>query len=170
MPWRYRARPAAKARLLSLKKRMKVLSIDPGRQKCGIAIVEFGDGDFKGKVLYRAIEPVEGLSQHLCPLVAEYAPQYIVVGNSTASHGLVRALAPIFPLLPIRSIDETNSTLQARELFWQVHPPQGWRRLLPRSLQTPPTAIDDFAAIVIARRFFQTEPEGDQQSNGESND
>jgi hypothetical protein len=68
---------------------------------------------------------------------------------------LMSALSPIFPHLPIVAISETNSTLEARELFWQQHPPSGWRRWLPRSLQTPPCAIDDFAAVVIARRFIQ---------------
>ncbi|HKM17981.1 MAG TPA: pre-16S rRNA-processing nuclease YqgF, partial [Limnochordia bacterium] len=34
------------------------------------------------------------------------------------------------------------------------HPPRGWRRLLPVSLQTPPVPIDDYVAVILAQRYL----------------
>ena len=136
---------------------MKVLSIDPGREKCGAAVVEFQNhksGD-DGKVLWRAILPRTTLSEDLRPIVLEHSPNFLIVGHSTGSANLSSELTAMFPSLPPEIIEESHSTLEARVLYWQAHPRRGWRRAVPLSLQTPPAAIDDFAAIVIARRFFQ---------------
>jgi hypothetical protein len=58
------------------------------------------------------------------------------------------------PEVDITTVDETGSTLEARVLYWQEHRPRGWRRLVPLSLQVPPEPVDDFAAVVLARRFL----------------
>jgi hypothetical protein len=54
----------------------------------------------------------------------------------------------------VHSVDEKNSTLEARPLYWQEYPRRGLLRLLPISLLAPPVAIDDFAAVVLGRRFL----------------
>lgn len=134
---------------------MKLLAIDPGRQKCGIAVVEFRDAiDRDGTILFRAIEAADSLRERLHPIVEEFAPGEIALGNSTASPDLLRDLPLLFPHIAVVSVGEAHSTLEARALYWRVHAPRGWRRLVPLSLQTPPEAIDDFAAVVIARRRF----------------
>jgi hypothetical protein len=51
-------------------------------------------------------------------------------------------------------VNERDSTLEARDLYWKEVPPRGWRRLVPLSLQVPPEPIDDFAAVVLARRHL----------------
>jgi hypothetical protein len=51
-------------------------------------------------------------------------------------------------------VDERETTLRARALYFADHPPRGWRRLIPLGLQLPPRPIDDYAAILIARRFL----------------
>ena len=47
---------------------------------------------------------------------------------------------------------------RARELYFREHPPRGWRRLVPTGLQLPPVPVDDYAAILIARRFLARDP------------
>ncbi|HEY9179775.1 MAG TPA: hypothetical protein VIO32_03585, partial [Candidatus Baltobacteraceae bacterium] len=56
--------------------------------------------------------------------------------------------------VPVHVIDEHNTTYRARALYFADHPPRGWRRLLPLGLQLPPAAIDDYAAMLIARRYI----------------
>lgn len=127
----------------------RVLAIDPGRDKCGVAIVTAS-----GEVLTRRIYRRAEMPDVLLPLLKQHAIENIVVGGATTSKTLVAQLKALLPHLSIKTIDEAHSTLRARALYWQSHPPQGWRRLLPLSLQTPPVAIDDYAAVVLARRHF----------------
>jgi hypothetical protein len=56
--------------------------------------------------------------------------------------------------VPVHIIDETDTTYRARALYFAEHPPRGWRRLLPLGLQVPPGPIDDYAAMLIARRYL----------------
>ena len=56
--------------------------------------------------------------------------------------------------LPIHLVDEYETSREARGLYFAEHPPRGWRRLVPLGLQLPERPIDDYAAILIARRFL----------------
>jgi len=131
---------------------MKVLAIDPGREKCGLAVVAT-----TGETLWRRIVAT-GEMQSVVPSLAEqHAITRIVLGDSTGSRQLLAQLDAWLPAVLVTVVNESGSTLEARDLYWQEHPPQGWRRLTPRSLQVPPEPIDDFAAIVLARRYFAGE-------------
>ena len=142
---------------------MKVLSIDPGRDKCGVAIVEQtgvektgDDGPDNLKVLWQAIIPRDALPQRLPELLERFGPDAFLLGDATTSQTLAANLSADWRDLPLHIVDETGSTLAARELFWKANPPRGWRRCVPLSLQMPPVPIDDFAAIVLAQRFFNS--------------
>ena len=52
------------------------------------------------------------------------------------------------------AVDETNTTLQARERYWEHHPKRGWRRLIPSTALYPPVPFDDYAALVLAERVL----------------
>lgn len=124
-----------------------ILAIDPGREKCGVAAIEAD-----GALLWCEIWPRDELQTRLQVLAA---PGIVVIGNATASREIVALLGEIWPQIEAQIIDERGSTLQARDEYWHAHPPRGWRRLVPLSLQTPPRPIDDYAALVIARRWVE---------------
>ena len=128
-------------------KTVPILAIDPGREKCGVAAIERD-----GTLLWCEIWTRAELETRLQVLAA---PAIVVVGSATASREIVVILGEIWPQLEAQIIDERGSTLEARAEYWRHHPPRGWRRLLPLSLQTPPRPIDDYAALVIARRWLQ---------------
>lgn len=127
----------------------QVLAIDPGRDKCGLAVVAVN-----GDVVMRRIVPSHEVQSALQVLLEQHHITQIVLGDSTTSHALHKKLSAWLPGVPIATVDETGSTLEARTLYWQAHPSHGWRRLTPLSLQVPPEPIDDFAAVVLARRYF----------------
>jgi hypothetical protein len=77
------------------------------------------------------------------------------LGHATTSSTLQQELRTVLPEVELITVDETGSTLEARNLFWKEHRPRGWRRLVPLSLQVPPQPVDDFAAVVLAQRFFE---------------
>jgi len=136
-----------------------LLAIDPGREKCGVAVVSP-----LGSILELGVSPLTELGELISRLCAQFSPDAIVVGDRTGHAEAVQAVRALPVDLPVHLIDERSSTLKGRELYFECNPPRGWRRLLPLSFQTPPVPIDAYAAAVLARRFcaqseaLQSEP------------
>jgi hypothetical protein len=124
-----------------------VIGVDPGRVKVGYAVL-----DSAGQSLDKGICPVESLAQRLRSVVALHLPPVIALGRGTNSKPVAAALAALG--LPIRWVNEYETTRHARALFFFDHPPRGWLRLLPGGLQVPDRPIDDYAAILIGRRYL----------------
>ena len=61
-------------------------------------------------------------------------------------------LAGVPGLPPVRVVEERGSTLEARRRYFADHPPRGWRRLVPLSLQVPPQEYDDYVAVLLIER------------------
>ena len=142
------------------------LGIDPGRDKTGVALVEetgrilavqvmrtrnFSDALLK--FLYRQLQVSNpwGLRKKL---------RAVVVGNGTASEEHQQQIVKALPGFPLHVVDEEYSTEEARDLYWQLYPPKGWRMLVPLGLQTPPEPLDGYAAVVQVRRFLEQEGTG----------
>ncbi|HEX8833666.1 MAG TPA: hypothetical protein VF719_05670, partial [Abditibacteriaceae bacterium] len=96
-----------------------VLAIDPGRDKCGFAIVR-GDGEVLDRHIVARAEAVEYASS----FSKKYTLTAIVIGDSTSSKGLWEELKNAG--LIVETINEKNSTFEARELYWQANPSRGW--------------------------------------------
>jgi hypothetical protein len=75
------------------------------------------------------------------------------LGNGTGS----RQVLPYLERLAVRTVlvGEEGTTLAARKLYWRLHRPGWWRRLLPSSLWVPPRPLDDLAAWVIVLRVLR---------------
>ena len=131
---------------------MRVLAVDPGREKCGVAVCG-PDG-----VVAQRVVALPELADLVRTWLAEYGADVILVGDQTGSQRVKTTLSG----LPVRmvSVRERDTTLLARRRYFLDHPPRGWRRLLPLSLQVPPEPYDDYAAIVLAERYLARKPEG----------
>jgi RNase H-fold protein (predicted Holliday junction resolvase) len=128
----------------------RVLGVDPGTGKAGYAALEPD-----GTALAQGIEPVAALPARLAAVIAEYGPAAIAVGRGTNAAAIIRSLESLG--LPVHRVDEYETTRFARALYFEEHPPVGWRRLVPLGLQVPPRPVDDYAAILIARRYLDEE-------------
>lgn len=124
-----------------------VLGVDPGRDKAGFALL-----DAAGSVLERGVVPLAHLAERLRALTARRAVAALALGRGTNAAAVEASLRGLG--LPIHLVDEYETTRRARELYLREHPPRGWRRLIPAGLQLPPVPVDDYAAILIARRFL----------------
>jgi hypothetical protein len=100
-------------------------------------------------VLYRAVVALEQLHATLQRLLADYAPDRLLIGAGTGAKRLQAQLHEWFPHAVWELVAEHNTTLRARELYFQHHPPRGWRRLLPKGLRVPPEPYDDYAALAL---------------------
>ncbi|MBI2266081.1 MAG: hypothetical protein HYU64_13055 [Armatimonadetes bacterium] len=131
-----------------------VIAIDPGTDKCGLAVVALGSA-----VLRREIVPRAELGDRLRDFMEKYGTSRVIMGDRTFSKQLRKTLSTAFPAVNISLVDEHLSTEEARKLYFEENPPKGLWRWIPLSLQSPPVPYDDYAAIVLARRFFQREQE-----------
>jgi RNase H-fold protein (predicted Holliday junction resolvase) len=128
---------------------MVVAAIDPGREKCGVAVV-----DGNGNVLEQAVVATSRLVDELAPRVGTYRPGRILLGNGTTSRAAEEKIRFAFPDVPVEIVDEYRTTDDARIAYWKTHPPTGWRRLLPTGMQVPPVPVDDFVAVILAQRYL----------------
>ncbi len=131
---------------------MTVLAIDPGREKCGIAVCRP-----VGVVAHRVVR-VDDLPRTAAEWITAYGVDLVLLGNRTGSGAIRTRLSHIS--VPVELTDERGTTLAARRRFFRDHPPRGWRRLLPRSLQTPDVPYDDYAAIVLAETYLESGKSG----------
>jgi len=120
----------------------------------GIALAERAGSEWR--LLYRAVVPLESLHGVLQSLLADYAPDRLLVGAGTGAKRLLPQLRAWFPQASWEPATERDTTLRARELYFQHHPPRGWRRLLPKGMRIPPEPYDDYAALAIILQHAET--------------
>lgn len=108
------------------------------------------DGD--GRILEVEVVPRAVVADALRRLVTLHDPARIVLGDGTAHEELLALVGETLgDAFPVDVVDERNSTLEARELYFRENPPAGWRRLVPRFLLLP-EEMDGWAAAVLALR------------------
>ncbi|MBV8884854.1 MAG: pre-16S rRNA-processing nuclease YqgF [Chroococcidiopsidaceae cyanobacterium CP_BM_RX_35] len=128
-----------------------ILGFDPGRDKCGLAVMG------QGKQLYyhRVVSATEAIStiQALCQ---QLSIALLVMGDQTTARRWKQQLeSNLIQPLPIVLVDERYSSLEARDRYWQMYPPQGLLRLLPNGFRTPPRPWDDIVAILLIERYLE---------------
>ncbi|NJL98954.1 MAG: pre-16S rRNA-processing nuclease YqgF [Synechococcaceae cyanobacterium RM1_1_27] len=125
------------------------LGIDPGQDKCGLAIV----GSDR-HLIERQIVLSDQLLEQIGILLAKVAVDRLILGNQTRSEFWRQKIQSAWPDREIVLVDERFSSQQARLRYWDDHPPQGWDRLLPRGMRTPPQPIDDIVAQILVERYL----------------
>lgn len=126
------------------------LGVDPGRDKTGAALMTAS-----GILLRQAILATKDIRAELEQFVGDIPVAGIVMGNGTTSQGMKEQLEKEFPQLPIFVVNEYNSTQEAKELYWQLNPPKGLKKLLPKALLSTPAAVDGLAAAVLVKRYLK---------------
>lgn len=125
-----------------------VIGLDPGRN-LGVAHLTAA-----GDIVHLHVLPGGGaqLQTELTTGELVFPDAPIALGNGTGhqeiatilnSHGYAYTL-----------IDEKNSSREARELYFVLHPPRGLLALVPRGMLSGPAVIDSYAAAIIAQRYL----------------
>ena len=126
------------------------LGIDPGRSKTGLALV-----DGAGKILKLHIADSQNIDNEIVEFIQKSCPVQIVLGNGTNSSNIGEAVQKVLPNVEIAVVEEAHSTEEARTLYWQENPPQGWRKLVPLGMLVPDVPLDAYAAVILVRRFLE---------------
>jgi RNase H-fold protein (predicted Holliday junction resolvase) len=127
-----------------------ILGLDPGRDKCGLALIN----SKQEAVYHQVIDSAKAIAT-IKQLAQKYLIDLIVMGDGTTSKAWQQQLESNLLNLPVTTVNETNSTLEARDRYWIMYPPQGLQRLIPQGLRTPPRPVDDLVAIILVERYFE---------------
>lgn len=127
-----------------------ILGFDPGKDKCGVAVMDRDRALLSHQVLLTAqvIPQINDLSQ-------QYNVTRLVMGDQTTSKQWQQRLTTAFPTLPISLVDERYSSLEARDRYWQMYPANFFTGLIPQGMRQPPRPIDDLVAIILIERYFK---------------
>ena len=126
---------------------MNVLGIDPGRDKCGVAVLTDG-----GEIIFQKVIATADLELTLKNLIAQNKIELAILGDGTTHKAAEKVLRAVG--LSVQIVDEKHTTEEARRLYWKKNPPRGWRKFLPTSLQVPPEPVDGIVAEILVRRFL----------------
>jgi len=124
-----------------------LVAIDPGREKCGLAVA------ITSGILHKQVVPRAEVVQTAASLAAEHDAGLIVIGNGTGSEKLAGELREVIAL-PISVVEEAFTSQRARARFFEDNPPKGLRRLVPRGLLSPDRPYDDYVAVILAEDYF----------------
>ena len=129
-----------------------LLAIDPGRAKCGLAVVQ---GPRPILCLERNVVETGRLTLAVGE-IQKRRPEItrILLGNATHSATLRKALAAAFPAIALELVEEWNTSVRAKARYVAENPAPGWRRLLPASMRSPEVPYDDYAALLLAEDYF----------------
>ena len=127
-----------------------IIAIDPGKEKCGLAVV-----DLEGVVRSQAIVSRQEICSMIPVLIAKYGVSALIVGRSSFGKDLEKDLSKLELQASLIFVSEAYSTQQARRRYWQENKPRGWWKLIPTTLRTPKEPVDDFAAVILAERYLK---------------
>jgi RNase H-fold protein (predicted Holliday junction resolvase) len=128
-----------------------ILGFDPGRQKCGLAIM-----GLDRCLYYHEVIPATEAIATIQILQQQYPISLLVMGDQTSSKEWRQQItAGLADPLRIMPVDERYSTLEARDRYWQMYPPQGLAKLIPQGIRTLPRPIDDIVAILLIERYLE---------------
>ena len=131
---------------------MVILGFDPGRDKCGVAVL----GENR-QLFYHEVVASENTLAKIVNLCAEYQITLVVMGNQTTAKQWREKLDSQLPeSITVVMVDERNSSLEARDRYWEMYPPKGLKRLIPQGMRLPPRPVDDIVAILLIERYLNT--------------
>ena len=127
-----------------------VITIDPGKSKCGLVLAEISE-----KKVYKAIilksELLENYVRHL--IAAEDISQ-IIIGNGTTSKEIKEKL--IFFKKEIITFEEKNTTFRAKARYFELFPISGLKFLVPREVFILNKNLDAISALIILEDYCKT--------------
>ena len=125
----------------------RVVTIDPGKSKCGLVIAEISE-----KKVYKAIilksELLENYLRNL--IIAEDIAQ-IIIGNGTTSKEIREKLH--FFKKEIITFEEKNTTYRAKAIYFELFPISGLKSLIPREIFILNKNLDAISALIILEDY-----------------
>src|SRR6056297_2945179 len=127
-----------------------LMGIDPGRNKCGVAVLTD-----EGKEVLKEISKTSDLSKKLEDLLQDYSIDKIILGNGTYADKVFNILKLFFDEKEIIFVEEENSTYIAEEKYLKENPPLGLSFLNKVMKFKPKRPLDDYTAVVLVEKYLK---------------
>ena len=125
----------------------KLISIDPGKYKCGLVLAEITE-----KTVYNAIVlKNELLEDYVRNLNAFENISKIIIGNGTTSRE-IRGKLDFFKK-EIITFEEKNTTFRAKARYFELFPISGLKFLIPREVFILNKNLDAISALIILEDY-----------------
>ena len=125
----------------------KLISIDPGKCKCGLVLV-----DLEKKTVDQAIVlNTEFLPSYVKNLNGSENISKVLIGNGTTSRQNIEKLDFIRNDLII--VEEKNTTLRAKKRYFEIFPTRGLKSFLPKEILIMNQNLDALSALIILEDY-----------------
>ena len=125
----------------------RLLSIDPGKFKCGLVLAEKSE-----KKVYEAIIlKSEFLEDYVRNLNKDEDISKIIIGNGTKSNEIKEKIN--FLKKEIITFEEKNTTYRAKERYFELFPIKGLKFLIPREVFILNKNLDAISALIILEDY-----------------
>ena len=125
----------------------RVISIDPGKSKCGLVLAEISE-----KKVYKAIIlKSELIENYVRNLIAAEEISQVIIGDGTTS-GEIREKLNFFKK-EIITFEEKNTTYRAKARYFELFPISGLKFLIPREFYILNKNLDAIAALIILEDY-----------------
>ena len=127
----------------------KVLSIDPGKSKCGLVLAQINEK----KVYEATVLNSEFLEDYIKNLNNLEDISKIIIGDGTTSKETKEKLN--FLKKEIITFEEKNTTYRAKKRYFELFPITGLKFLIPREVFILNKNLDAIAALIILEDYFK---------------
>ena len=128
----------------------RVITIDPGKSKCGLVLAEISE-----KKVYKAIIlKSELLGNYVRNLITAEEISQIIIGNGTTSREIREKL--YFFKKEIITFEEKNTTYRAKARYFEIFPIRGLKFLMPREVFILNKNLDAISALIILEDYCKT--------------
>ena len=128
----------------------KVITIDPGKSKCGLVLAEISEK----KVYTAIILKSELLENYVRNLMKTEDISQIIIGNGTTSREVREKL--FFFKKEIITAEEKNTTYRAKARYFELFPISGLKFLIPREIFILNKNLDAISALIILEDYCKT--------------
>ena len=125
----------------------KIISIDPGKCKCGLVLVDLT----QKKVDQAIVIDTEFLPKYLKTLNTFENISKVLIGNGTTCKQNIEKLEPIKQDLII--VEEKNTTFRAKKRYFELFPIRGLKKFLPKEIFIINKNLDAVSALIILEDY-----------------
>ena len=125
----------------------RIISIDPGKNKCGIVVAETSEK----KVFKATIIKSELIQEYVRNIINFEEISKIIIGNGTTSRNIIKKLN--FFKKDIITFEEKNTTYRAKARYFELFPISGWKFLIPREVFILNKNLDAISALIILEDY-----------------
>ena len=125
----------------------KVITIDPGRSKCGLVLAEISEKEIYEAIILKS----EFVENYVRNIITTQNISQIIVGNGTSSREIKEKL--YFFKKEIITFEEKNTTYRAKARYFELFPISGLKFLMPREVFILNKNLDAISALIILEDF-----------------